>query len=138
MHVNIDDQHLHMLANTFGCAIRPLPFTYLGLPLDTTRPTVQDLTPVVDHIERQLNASVRFLYYGGRLTLVYSVLSSLPTHFICSLKVHKRIMNIADRSSHPGDIVCGQKRRIVLQFTHLPAWSVVCKPKKMEALGLST
>jgi hypothetical protein len=44
------------LANTFGCDIGSLPFTYLGLPLGTSRPTIQDLTPIVDQSERRLNA----------------------------------------------------------------------------------
>jgi hypothetical protein len=47
-----------------------LPFAYLGLPLGTTRSSVQDLSPIADQIERRLNASARFLVYGGRLQLV--------------------------------------------------------------------
>jgi hypothetical protein len=38
-----------------------LPFAYLGLPLGTSRPTIQDLSPIVDQMERRLNASARFL-----------------------------------------------------------------------------
>jgi hypothetical protein len=76
----------------------PASFAYLGLPLGTTRPSVQDLTPILDQIERRLNASARFLDYGGRLQLVNSVLSSLPNHYLSSLKVHKTIIKIADLS----------------------------------------
>jgi hypothetical protein len=32
--INIDDQKLELLANTLGCAIGSMPFTYLGLPLE--------------------------------------------------------------------------------------------------------
>jgi hypothetical protein len=49
-------------------------------------------------MERRLNASARFLDYGERLQLVNSVLSSLPNHYLSSLKVHKTIIKIADRS----------------------------------------
>jgi hypothetical protein len=49
--INIDDQHLLTLANTFGCAVGMVPFTYLGLPLGTMKPTVQDMSPIVDQIE---------------------------------------------------------------------------------------
>jgi hypothetical protein len=66
MAINIDEQNLAHLANVFGCATGSLPFTYLGLPLGTTRPSVQDLSPIVDQVERRLNASARFLGYGGR------------------------------------------------------------------------
>jgi hypothetical protein len=98
MPVNVDSGRLSLLANTFGCATGSLPFTYLGLPIGTTRPTVRDLTPIVDQVERRLNASARFLDYGDKLQLVNSVLSTLPNHYLCSLKVHKTIFRIADRS----------------------------------------
>jgi hypothetical protein len=114
MPVNVDVYQLHMLANTFGCKVGTLPFAYLGLPLGTTRPSVQDLTPIVDQIERRLNASARFLDYGGRLQLVNSVLSSLPNHYLSSLKVHKSIINM---QTALGDIACGPKRRAHPQVT---------------------
>ena len=44
-----------------------------------------ELAPLVDHVERRLNSSARFLAYGGRLTYVNSVLSAIPMHFICSI-----------------------------------------------------
>ena len=92
MPLNINTQRLDELAGFFGCATATLPFPYLGLPLGTTRPSVSDLSPMVDQVERRLNASARFLDYGGRLTLVQSVLSSLPTHYLCSLKIPKTII----------------------------------------------
>jgi hypothetical protein len=49
--INVDENQLQLLANTFGCAVGYLPFTYLGLPLGTSRPSIQDLSPIVDHIE---------------------------------------------------------------------------------------
>jgi hypothetical protein len=46
--INIDEQRLAFLANTFGCAVGTLPFTYLGLPVGTTKPMIQDMSPLVD------------------------------------------------------------------------------------------
>jgi hypothetical protein len=40
MPVNVDDQTLSHLENTFGFVVGSLPFTYLGLPLGTTRPSI--------------------------------------------------------------------------------------------------
>ena len=98
MPLNITADRLSELANIFGCSTGSLPFTYLGLPLGTTRPLISDLSPMVDQVERRLNASARFLDYGGRLTLVQSVLSSLPTHYLCSLKIPKKIIKTLDRA----------------------------------------
>jgi hypothetical protein len=75
------------LAATFGCSVGRLPFTYLGLPLGTTKPTVQDLSPLVGLVERRLKASAQFLNYGGRQEFVKYVLSTLPNHFMCFLKL---------------------------------------------------
>jgi len=40
--INISAERFEILANTFGCSKGSLPFTYLGLPLSLTRPTVAD------------------------------------------------------------------------------------------------
>ena len=45
--INITEERLQSLANTFGCITGSLPFTYLGLPLGTTKPTVQEFPPLV-------------------------------------------------------------------------------------------
>jgi hypothetical protein len=80
--INCSDEVAVNLAGILECQIATMPFTYLGLPLGTTKPTVQDLSPLLDSIERRLNACSRFLSYAGRLTYVDSVLSALQP-FIC-------------------------------------------------------
>jgi hypothetical protein len=40
-----------------GCTVVPIPFTYLGLPLGITKPTMHDLMPLVDRIERKMTAN---------------------------------------------------------------------------------
>jgi hypothetical protein len=133
MPINVDDYQLHLLANIFGCSVGTLPFAYLGLPLDTTRPTVKDLTPIVDQIERRLNASSRFLDYGGRLQLVNLVLSSLPNHYLSSMKIHKTIINIAHRSRRH---CLWAKEEESGSAQSLAAWSLVCRSKKKGGLGI--
>jgi hypothetical protein len=81
-----------------GCQVAAMPFTYLGLPMGTTRPTIRDLAPLVDRIERRLSATVSFLSYGDSLVLVNSVLSSLPTYFMLILVIPKGIIEIIDRA----------------------------------------
>ena len=48
--INISDDRLNSLAAIFGCSVGSLPFTYLGLPLGTSRPSMNDLTPLMSHI----------------------------------------------------------------------------------------
>jgi hypothetical protein len=133
MPVNIDDHTLANRANTFGCDIGSLLFTYLVLPLGTSRPTIQDLTLIVDQLERRLNASVRFLDYGGRLQLINSVLSTLPNHYLCSLKVHKTIIRIDDRSRR--HCLWAKEDRVGSAHS-LAAWDLVCRPKNRGGLRI--
>ena len=48
------------LANSFGCKVGRMPFTYLGLPLGTTKPSVQDFTPLLSRIEGRLSGILGF------------------------------------------------------------------------------
>jgi hypothetical protein len=133
MPINVSADRLEILAATFGCAIGALPFTYLGLPLGTTKPTIQDMSPLVSLVERRMNASARFLNYGGRLQFVRSVLSSLPNFFMCSLKIQKTILNICDRASRH----CLWAKEDSNSTPHsLAAWSMVCRTKNQGGLGV--
>ena len=98
MPINLPMERLGELAVVFGCVMGTLPFPYLGLPLGTTRPTIADLAPLCDQVERRMNACARFLDYGGLLTMVQSVLSSLPTHYLSLLKLPKGFFKVFDRA----------------------------------------
>lgn len=47
--LNLHQEQALNLANTFGCQLGSLPFTYLGLPLGTTKPRVEDYMPLIDN-----------------------------------------------------------------------------------------
>jgi hypothetical protein len=85
--ININNERALELANVFRCSLGTFPFTYLGLPLETTKPLVKDFEPLICRIERRLSASSQFLTYAGRLQLLNPVISTLPTYFMCSLKL---------------------------------------------------
>jgi hypothetical protein len=48
-------------------------------------------------VERKLSASLVFLSYSGRLQLINSIISSLPTYFICSLSLPKTVIGVIDK-----------------------------------------
>jgi hypothetical protein len=56
--INTNPERATHLARTFGCQVGSMPFTYLGLPLGTTKPSVQDFTPLLNRVERRLVVSV--------------------------------------------------------------------------------
>jgi hypothetical protein len=45
--LNISDEKLDQLASTFDCQKGSLPFTYLGLPLGTSKPNIQEFLPLI-------------------------------------------------------------------------------------------
>jgi hypothetical protein len=74
-----------------------MSFTYLGLPLGTTRPTVQDFLPLINKNEKRLMGLNTFLSYAGRLIIVNLVLSSLPTFYLCTLKIPISVLEQIDK-----------------------------------------
>jgi hypothetical protein len=53
------------LAGTLGCQVESMPFTYLGLPLGTTKPVIQDYMPLLSRVEKGLMGISSFASYAG-------------------------------------------------------------------------
>ena len=62
--INVSHSKMLDLANVFGCQVGSLPFTYLGLPMGTTKPRMEDLTPMMDKVERRLSVCSSLLSYS--------------------------------------------------------------------------
>jgi hypothetical protein len=82
--INVPPKTATLLATEFGCQVGSMPFTYLGLPLGTTKPLINDLLPLVTRLDRKLSSSSSFLPQGARLQLINSALASMPLHFLCT------------------------------------------------------
>jgi hypothetical protein len=95
--INISEDRLKHMAAIFQCKAGSLPFTYLGLPLSINKHTIQDCLPLVDRVERRLVNTSLWLTQGGKLQMVNSVLSSLTTFYLCSIKVPLTIINQVDK-----------------------------------------
>jgi hypothetical protein len=76
--INVTDDNFNILANAFGCSKGSLPFTYLGLPLSITRPTMADFWPLVSKCERRLVSVSSFLNEAGRLEITNAVFLLYP------------------------------------------------------------
>ena len=95
--INLSEEAAQSTAALSGCDIGKMPFTYLGLPLGTTRPTVQDLMPLVDRIERSLTANFMMMSYSGRTSVINSLLTSIATFSMCALKLPTKILDHIDK-----------------------------------------
>jgi hypothetical protein len=78
--INISEDSVKALALSFGCVVGSFPFTYLGLPMGTTKPKMVDFLPLVDRMERRLTASSSF--FGlWRKVVAHWVLSFIHAYF---------------------------------------------------------
>jgi hypothetical protein len=130
--INVPDDLLQGLALDFGCQVGQMPFTYLGLPLGTTRPTIAELSPLVCRLERKLSSISSFLSQGAKVQLICSALASMPLHFLCTLQLPLGLTNQFDRIIRQ----CLWRDKFDEPKKSLAAWDLVCLPKKNGGLGV--
>ena len=79
--------------NIFGCNVGEAPFTYLGIPLHYKRISNKDWKVIEDRFERKLSTwKSKLLSYGGRLTLINSVLSNLSVYMLSFFEIPKEVL----------------------------------------------
>jgi hypothetical protein len=111
-----------------------MPFTYLGLPMGTTKPTVTNLLPLVNRIERKVTTSTLLLSYAGKLAYVNAILSSIVMYAMCSTEINPKTMEQIERLSWR--CLWEKKKDDSQKSFSLAAWDMVCKPKDKGGLGI--
>jgi hypothetical protein len=131
--LNVSLDHAQSLASVLGCNLGVLPFTYLGLPLTLTKPSVADFWPLVTKCERRLVAFSSFLNEAGRLQLTNAILTALPMFAMCSYLIPKTIIDQIDKFRRHclwrGSDVHSKK-------PPKAAWPMCCLPKVEGGLGI--
>ena len=116
--------------NIFGCQVAETPLTYLGIPLHYKRISNKDWK---DRFERKLSTwKDKLLSYGGRLTLINSVLSNLSVYMLSFFEIRKEVLKklnfYRSRFFWQGD---GHKKKYKLS-----KWDILCRPKEQGGLGI--
>jgi hypothetical protein len=124
--INISQGKLSHLAATFQRNQGELPFTYLGLPLSMNKPSVEDCLPLVDRVEKRLVSTSSLLSQGAKLQMVNSILSSLVTYYLCSIKVPAIIIKQIDKYRRH---CLWRSSDMNAKKPPLAAWKMVTKPK---------
>ena len=71
------------LVALLGCRQSSLPMTYLGLPLGAKFKDRAIWNSILERMEQRLTSWKRlYLSKGGKINLIKSTLSSLPTYFL--------------------------------------------------------
>jgi len=132
--IHITQEKLSHLAAMFGCDVGSMPFTYLGLPMGTTKPKFEDLTPMMDRVERRLSACSTWLSYSGRLQMVNSAITPITTYVMCTIKLPKGVIDNIDRARKQCLWRGNDAER--KKGGNLVAWEIVMKPKEKGGLGV--
>jgi hypothetical protein len=129
--INIPPDKIQTLATVLNCKIGNLPFTYLGLPLSLTKPSVADFWPLTTKCERRLVAFSPFLNEAGRLQLTNSILTALPMFAMSTYLLPKTIVHQIDKFRKHclwrGSDINSKK-------PPKAAWTMCCLPKEEGGL----
>lgn len=124
--LNLHEHTLNLLATSFNCAKGSLPFTYLGLPLGTTKPKVEDFLPLVTKCEKRLHATSMFLSQAGRLQMINAIFTSLPMFHLGSYLLPKTVIEQIDKYRKH---CLWREANINAKGPPKAAWWMVCLPK---------
>jgi hypothetical protein len=67
------------LAGVLGCGMASSPMKYLGLPLGASFKAKPIWNDILEKVDCRWLAGKEYLSKGGRVTLIKSILSNLPT-----------------------------------------------------------
>jgi hypothetical protein len=93
VHVGIVD-NVDELAGILGCKTSSLLLKYLGIPLGASYKAKSIWDGIVEKMECRLASWKRmYLFKRGRVTLIKSTLSNLPTYFLSLFPIHASVAN---------------------------------------------
>jgi hypothetical protein len=126
-------QNIDLLASIFDCRVVGLYMKYLGLPLGAHYKDNTIWNGMIETTERRLAGwKLGLLSKGGRLTLIKSTLSNLPTYLLSLFLIPSSVANKLEKVQR--NFLWGGTNEVT-KF-HLVKWSSVCSPMKDGGLEI--
>ncbi|KAM0019452.1 putative RNA-directed DNA polymerase [Helianthus debilis subsp. tardiflorus] len=125
---------LNITAGLIGCQVGNFPFRYLGLAVGGNMNRIINWKPIYEVFDARLAKwKSSLLSFGERITLIKSVLDSLPCYYLSLYKAPVKV--IKDLESKIRNFLWGGDGSI--KKLHWVAWDRVSLPKNCGGLGLS-
>ncbi|KAJ0911011.1 putative RNA-directed DNA polymerase [Helianthus annuus] len=123
------------MSTLLGCNHGSLPFVYLGLKVGGNMNRYHNWLPVIETFQNRLSLwKATTLSIGGRLTLIKSVIDSLPLYYFALYQAPGNVIDKLEKL----------RRRFLWGGTdvrskmHWVKWEIVTKPVSMGGLGLNS
>jgi hypothetical protein len=117
--------NMEELVCILGCKQASLPMKYLGLPLGAKFKETTIWNPILEKMERRLAGWKRlYLSKGGKVTLIKSTLSNLPTYYLSLFPIPAAVAYRLEKLQR--DFLwsgLGEEFKY-----HLVSWSKICEP----------
>ncbi|GJQ97360.1 putative RNA-directed DNA polymerase, eukaryota, reverse transcriptase zinc-binding domain protein [Tanacetum coccineum] len=96
--IGVEGERVDAMARFMKCSVGEFPFTYLGLPVGTNMRRIGAWRKVIEKFKNRLSDwKAKTMSFGGRLTLVKSVLGSLPLYHFSMFRVPSCVINVLER-----------------------------------------
>ncbi|XP_042753244.1 uncharacterized protein LOC122195423 [Lactuca sativa] len=109
--IGVTDEELQDQASLLGCVKGYFPFTYLGIPVGANTSLTKNWRPIIEKFQARLSLwKAKTLSFGGHLTLVKSVLNSLPTYYFSLFKAPNGVIEDLEKAqTQETNYVYGEK-----------------------------
>lgn len=93
--LNLDESFLHVASAFLSCCIAKVPFKFLGIPVGANPRRCSTWFAVVEAMKKKCATwKGCHLSKGGRVTLLNSVLASMPLYFLSFYKISKKVAHL--------------------------------------------
>ena len=129
----VTDQWKQLAANYLNCSLMAFPFVYLGIPIGANPRRGRMWDSIIHKCERKLSKwKQRYISFGGRVTLIQSVLTSITIYLFSFFRVPQsvaaKLVKIQRRFLWGG----GHDQNKIAWIS----WEKVCLPKERGGLGI--
>ncbi|KAL8465386.1 hypothetical protein ACS0TY_034766 [Phlomoides rotata] len=131
--ININQRIVEETTRFLGCEVEQLPLSYLGLQVGISHWKISAWSNLVARVRRGLAKwKDKNLSFGGKITLIQSVLSAIPNYCLSFYRIPKLI--IKELISIQRDFLWGGcEERSKIPWIK---WEVVCSEKSERGLGI--